>query len=795
MVFFKFAFYLTLYLLIKLGDGVYALTSPIAAFFRKTFQVVVPKRKAVVAHKINHGYRNTKVQGENTMRLYSRNLRKYFRNLSGFLVFTSRKLVVVVWRFLMIVVRFIKSFFVFVLRAITIPFWGPARLFHSRRKKRGRPQIKNRTTFFYKVKYLLIGSMVALVFVFIPAVFLLFISDLPKLSNLSVRYIPKTTKILDRNGTLLFEIYANQNRTVVPLENVPKRLQQATIAIEDQEFYHHHGFDLKGIARALYIDITRKGLQGGSTITQQLIKSALLTPEPTISRKVRELALAFWAERQYTKDEILELYFNYVPYGGTAWGIESASNVYFGKTVSELSLAESAFLAGLPQAPSVYSPFAGDGQSGKRRQKDVLSAMVKQGYISSGEAEKAFLEKLEFRSPQVPIQAPHFVMYVKDLLVQKYGLFEVERGGLQVTTSLDLSIQRKAEEIVADEVDKYGYLGVGNGASVVTDPENGDILAMVGSRDYFDDLNDGNVNIATSLRQPGSTIKLITYALALSEGLSEATLLDDTPLTINTPGQPPYVPVNYDGRFHGRVPLRIAFANSYNIPAVRLAQRFGVEKILSFGKDMGITSWDSPERYGFSITLGAAEVSMLELATAYGVIANQGERVDLDPVLQIVNSEGVILQKKEAKGIRVLDPGVAFIIEDILADNKARSLSFGSNSPLVIADNRVSVKTGTTDNKRDNWTVGFTQDFVVATWVGNNDNTPLSQALASGITGAAPMWSRIMTTLLEGGKKNQISIPVGVTSKECYGYTAFFVVGTEKQQCRYSRPTPSFRQE
>jgi membrane peptidoglycan carboxypeptidase len=319
---------------------------------------------------------------------------------------------------------------------------------------------------------------------------------------------------------------------------------------------------------------------------------------------------------------------------------------------------------------------------------------------------------------------------------------------------------------------------------------------MVGSRDYFDPEHDGNVNVTTSLRQPGSTIKLITYSLALTRGLTEATILDDTPLTIKNPGAPSYSPVNYDGRFHGRIPLRLAFANSYNVPAVRVAQRLGVEDIVEFGKKMGISSWREPENYGVSITLGAAEVSMVELATAYGVVANRGSKVELDPIVSIKDSEGKVVYEKDVKEEQVLDEGIAYIVTDILADNRARSLSFGNNSPLIIPNRKVSVKTGTTDNKRDNWTIGFTPNLLVATWVGNNDNTPLSQALSSGITGAAPMWSRIMNALVLDTVTTDYPMPENIISKQCYGYTAYFVTGTEgKDPCRYKIPTPTFQQQ
>ncbi len=667
----------------------------------------------------------------------------------------------------------------------------------KKKKKRGRPSRKGlyRPSFFYKAKYVLLGSFLSFVFVFAPLLFYFFVTELPNPDNLSLNYIPQTTKLYDRNGNLLYEIYANQNRTVVKLQHIPKSLQHATIAIEDKDFYTHPGFDIRGIARAALVDLKQEGFQGGSTITQQLIKSAFLTPEPTIIRKVKEVVLAFWAERVYTKDQILEMYFNYVPYGGTAWGVQSASEVYFGKDVSDLTLAEAAFLAGLPRAPSIYSPYSGVKGTWKVRQKDVLDAMVRQGYISQEQAKIAYAEELTFQKPAIPLKAPHFVMYVKNLLVEKYGLSEVEHGGLQVITTLDLSVQEKTQEKVTQHVEANEHLNLHNGAAVVTNPKTGDILAMVGSRNYFDEEHEGNVNLTTALRQPGSTVKVITYALALSSGMTEASLVDDTPFSIVNPDGSVYAPVNYDGRFHGRVPLRIALANSFNIPAVRLTQQYGVEKMVKLGKEMGVSSWGNANKYGLAITLGSGEATMLDMATVFGTLANHGTRVDLDPILEVRNAHGKLLYKKEGKKKEVLSPGVSFIISDILADNNARSIEFGTNSPLHIPEHRVSVKTGTSDNKRDNWTIGYTPSYVVATWVGNNDNSPMSQALASGITGAAPMWHDIISQLIEGSQE-KVEIPSDVVKQHCFGREMYFIKGTvPANRCNYSpaiTPFPSF---
>jgi len=384
--------------------------------------------------------------------------------------------------------------------------------------------------FLPKAKYFSYGLIFSLIFIFLPGLFFIFLQELPNPQELTNRDIAQTTKIYDRNGILLFQIYANENRTVVPLSEIPKGFINATIAIEDKDFYKNPGFDLVAIFRAAIADFQGKPLQGGSTITQQLIKSTLLSPEVSINRKIKEIILAFWAERIYSKNQILQMYFNQVPYGGTAWGVEAASETYFGKKVEDLDLAQSAFLAGMPKAPTIYSPYGNYPDLWKKRQTEVLSRMEELNYITSSEYNQASTEKLSFLPPQNPIHAPHFVMYVRDLLIQKYGLMMVEKGGLTIRTSLDLKTQEATEKIVKDEVSKDSVFGLSNGAALVTDPENGDVLAMVGSKDYYDP-NGGNVNLTTSLRQPGSSIKVVTYAAALSHGYTAATILDDSPVS------------------------------------------------------------------------------------------------------------------------------------------------------------------------------------------------------------------------------------------------------------------------
>ena len=672
-----------------------------------------------------------------------------------------------------------------------------SKLFKSSKRVKAKKKEKQITIYpaprniLLKLRFFIFGFLVCFVFIMIPLSLYLLVNSLPNPKSLSNREIPQTTKIYDRNGKLLYQIYANENRTLVPLSQIPKNLINATISIEDKDFYKNPGFDVAGITRAAIADLSGKPIQGGSTITQQLIKSTLLTPEVSITRKVKEIILAFWAERIYKKNEILEMYFNQVPYGGTAWGVEAASETYFGKNVRELSLAESAFLAGMPQAPTTYSPYGQNPNLWKKRQIDVLSKMKNLKYISEENMQEALTEELVFQSPRTPIYAPHFVMYVKDLLIQKYGLPMVEKGGLNVITTLDLNTQNMAQEVVTTEVDNNWYLNLTNGSALVTNPKNGDILAMVGSRDY-NDPNGGNVNLTTALRQPGSSIKVVTYAAALSNGFTAATVLDDSPVVYQIPGSVPYAPVNYDGGFHGKVPLRIAFANSFNIPAVKTLAKIGVPTMVETAKKMGITTWKSADNYGLSITLGAAEVKMTELATVYGTVANLGEKVELNPFLKITNKGGdVFYQKENVTGKKVIDPGVAYIISNILSDNGARSIEFGTSSPLNIPGRVVSVKTGTTDNKRDNWTVGFTPDLLVAVWVGNNDNSPMSPSLASGITGAAPIWNKILTNLIAKEKSVLVSTPPNIVLKKCGSRMEYFIKGTENLASCYSIATPS----
>ncbi|MBI5620124.1 transglycosylase domain-containing protein, partial [Candidatus Gottesmanbacteria bacterium] len=645
-----------------------------------------------------------------------------------------------------------------------------------------------------QVKSFIAGIAVTILFLLLPYNAYLFLKVLPNPQLLTRRDLEVTTKIYDRNGSLLYEIYADQNRTPLPLAGIPDVVKQATIAIEDRDFYRHSGFSLRGILRAA-MEITLNGrIQGGSTITQQLIKSALLTPEVKLSRKVKEIILAFWAERMYSKNQILEMYLNQVPYGGTAWGIEAAAQTYFGKSVGDVTLAEAALLAGLPAAPTEYSPFGSHPEKATERQQEVLRRMAEDRYITREQAKVALAQELHFAAPRVAIRAPHFVMYVKEMLERRYGPRLVERGGLRIKTSLDVGIQEKAEDIVRSHIEALRYLRVGNGAALVTNPKTGEILAMVGSKDYFAVPDEGNVNVTTSLRQPGSSIKVVNYAAALEDGFTAASILDDNAIVYRIPGSEPYAPVNYDGKFHGPTPLRYALANSYNIPAVKTLAKIGVGAMITKGRLMGITTWEDESRYGLSLTLGGGEVTMLDMAKVFGTLADAGKRMDLLPILEVTDYTGRVIEKNSPKqGVSAVKPEVAWILGNILSDNAARTAAFGANSSLVVSGKTVSVKTGTSNDKRDNWTIGYTPSYVVTVWVGNNNNSPMDPYLTSGVTGASPIWHDIMAELLKDRSDEVLPKPDSVVGLPCYfGRVEYFIRGTEPAGGRCAPlPTPS----
>jgi 1A family penicillin-binding protein len=647
-----------------------------------------------------------------------------------------------------------------------------------------------------KRKWFLLFILLAVAF--IGVIYFYILKDLPLPTKLNSSNAPQSTQIFDRNQKLLYSIYAAKNQNFVPLSEVPSYMQQATIAIEDKDFYKHGALDFRGILRSLLEDITHQAkVQGGSTLTQQLVKNSLLTPERTVIRKIKEAILAIATESIYSKAKILEMYLNQIPYGGTTYGIEAAAQTFFGKKAKDLTLAQAALLAGLPESPTANSPFGSHPEYAKKRQELILDKMFEQKYITQKQRDAAKKEALKFQKFSSNIFAPHFVLYIKDLLIKKYGEKMVEEGGLQVITSLDSEIQDYAQTAVTQNVDKLKGYHATNGSALITNPATGEILAMVGSKDYFDEKIDGNVNIALALRQPGSSIKPINYAVGLIRGYTGATPFADMPICFPTVDDKKYCPVNYDGKWHGIIQMRYALGNSINIPAVKMLKVNGVPAMIATASSMGITTFSEPEKYGLSLTLGGGEVTMLEMAQAYGVFANSGYKITLHPILKIIDSHGKVLDSYSPPsspifGKKILPEGVAFIISDILADNNARLLEFGANSSLRIKDQTVSVKTGTTNDLRDNWTIGYTPDFVVATWVGNNDNTPMN-SIASGITGAAPMWHDIMSHLLKDKISHPPSRPPGVIQKKvcstsgllppadnsCETRFEYFISGTE----------------
>ena len=608
-------------------------------------------------------------------------------------------------------------------------------------------------------------------FIFGLLLFFWYSRDLPTPGKLSASNLPQSTKIFDRNGELLYDIYRDENRTYVTLDQTPKILQQATIAIEDKDFYQNQGFSITGYLRAFRNAILTGGIAGGgSTLTQQLVKNTLLSSEQTIGRKIKELILAIQVDNRYPKEQILELYLNVTPYGGTTVGVEAAAERYFGKKAKDLDLAESVILAGLPQRPSYYSPYGQNPKAYIDRSKEVLKRMYEDDYITKKQEQDTVkaLSSVKFKEESHSIKAPHFSFYVKNLLINQFGEDVVEQGGLQVTTTLDYELQEKAEEIVKEEVENAKSLLVGNGASVVLDPATGEILAMVGSKDFFEESGEdsdedeekdaqakgGQFNVITqALRQPGSSIKPVAYATALEKGYTAATLIMDTETVFPNPGQEKdYEPKNYDGKFHGPLQLRFALGSSINIPAVKLLALVGVRNMLDTAYNMGISTFaptdDNVNRFGLSLTLGGGEVKPLELAAAYTTFANQGYRSDPVSILKVTDPKGkVMFEHKDVEKKRALSPEAAFIISHILLDNNARLITFGPNSYLNTGRS-IAVKTGTTDDKRDNWTIGWTPNVLVATWVGNNDNSPMGN-VASGVTGASPIWRRIILEALK----------------------------------------------
>ena len=589
------------------------------------------------------------------------------------------------------------------------------------------------------------GIILVIIFLFVCAILWLYYSTTPAASQLVNRKISQTSIIYDNTGQhVLYELYGEENRKIISHNEIPDNIRIATIATEDANFYHHIGIDPLAILRAFKVNIEHNEIrQGASTITQQLARMAFLTKEQTFKRKILEIIFAFKIEIHYTKDEILDQYINEIPYGANTYGIETASETYFGKKAIDLTLDEAAFLAALPKATSYYSPYSSNSEALVGRQKDILKKIGELNFATKEDVQKALsintLEKVKPLSQ--PIIAPHFVFFVINQLEQKYGEDFIQTGGLKIYTSLNYDMQKIAEDAVQRGAQKNISRGATNAALVAVDPKNGNVLAMVGSKDYFDKTIDGEVNIATSSRQPGSSFKPFAYAHAFEIGYQPETVVMDAETNFGPDGSgKDYIPVNYDGTFHGLLPLRSTLAMSLNIPAVKILYLAGIDGTIDLAHRMGITTLNDRSRYGLSLVLGGGEVKLLDMASAFSVFANDGIRNPAQSIISIIDSIGKIYQQEELNPQRVLDEQVARKINSILSDNSARAPVFGSNSPLILKGKTVAAKTGTTSEFRDAWTIGYAPSIAVGVWAGNNDNRPM-KAGSDGVYVAAPIWN------------------------------------------------------
>jgi len=610
------------------------------------------------------------------------------------------------------------------------------------------------------IEYPLIG-LVAGGFLFLGAsVIWATVIPIPAINNFENRKVAQSTKIYDRTGNIvLYDVHGTMRRTAVPLDQISPYIQKATIAIEDATFYTHKGFRPMSFLRAVWINATTGSFaQGGSTITQQVVKNALLTQDKTIIRKIKEIILALRLERVYSKEQILQTYLNENPYGGTVYGVQEASQYFFGVDAKDVDLAQAAYLAALPQAPTYYSPYGNHRDALEARQKLVLSEMLENGLITDEEYKNAVETKVEFRDrAEAGIKAPHFVFYIREYLEQKYGVDEVLSEGLHVVTTLDYDLQKKAEEIIAaDAPGMERNFNASNMGLVAIEPSSGQILAMVGSRGYFDGTIDGKVNVTTSFQQPGSSFKPLVYAAALEKGYTPETAIFDVRTQFSTAcgvqdvfnSNPPcYSPVSFDGNYRGPVTFRAALAQSLNVPAVKTLYLVGVDTALNMAQRLGITTLSDAGRYGLSLVLGGGDVTLLELTGAYATFANDGVRNPIAGILRIEDKNGRVLESYEEEGSRVLSPQVARQINDILSDNVARTPEFGANSPLYFPGYNVAAKTGTTNDYWDVWIMGYTPGVVIGAWAGNNDNEPMEKQIAAYII--SPTWHKVMEYALQ----------------------------------------------
>lgn len=586
----------------------------------------------------------------------------------------------------------------------------------------------------------------------VAGVFAYIAKDLPNPGTVNKRVIPESTKIYDRTGAhLLYEVHGEEKRTIIPFSEMPDVVKYTTIALEDQDFYNHYGIKLTSILRSLFKDIVQMDkTQGGSTITQQFVKNSLLTNEKTFIRKVKEVILSLEMETKFSKDEILAMYLNEIPYGSNAYGIEAAAQTFFGKPARELSLDEAALIAALPQATTYYSPYGSHIDALAGRKNYALRTMVRLGYITDTQAQEAINTKtLDKLQPQKDIiAAPHFVMYVRDYLQQKYGDRAVEESGFKVITTLDWGKQQIAEVAVREGAEKNKTWKASNAALVAMDPKTGQILAMVGSKDYFDDSIDGQVNIAIRDLQPGSSFKPYVYLAAFAKGYLPETILYDTKTQFETTEGKSYEPNNYDGKFHGPLPMMKTLGGSLNVPAVKTLYLVGVKDAVQMAKNLGITGLNDLSRLGLSLVLGGAEIKLLDHVSAYGTLATGGVRRQKASILRIENASGAVLEEfKSDEGERVVEEKYVAMLDSILSNNENRAWIFGEKSPLRFDNRPVAVKTGTTNDFRDGWTIGYTPSLAAGVWAGNNDHSAMTDG-ADGVNVAAPIWRAFMDKAL-----------------------------------------------
>ena len=598
--------------------------------------------------------------------------------------------------------------------------------------------------------------------IFLFSFFIYLQRTLPDPDSIATRKVGESTKIYDSTGEiLLYDIHGEEKRTIIPWEQIPETIKEATLASEDSDFYNHKGLDLRGIARAFFKDIINLGVsQGGSTITQQLVKKALLGDERTISRKIKEAVLAIEIERRYTKDQIFWMYLNQIPYGSNAYGIEAAAKEFFGKKALELTIAEAATIASVTKAPSYYSPFGNHVEDLLSRKNYILNRMKTLGFISEEEYQTAVSQKLEFKSIKDDIQAPHFVIMVKEYLSLKYGESAVENGGFKITTTLNPEFQKIAEEAVSkySAINKTKYKAT-NATLVAINPKNGELLALVGSKDYFNIADEGNFNVAIANRQPGSSFKPFAYATALEKGYPDDTVVFDLKTEFNPNCGPDssqvkdrfglacYHPQNYDGRYRGPVTLRQSLSQSLNVPSVKVLYLAGINDTIDLAQKMGITTLGDKSRFGLSLVLGGAEVKPVDLVSAYGIFANDGIKNSWYFIKKIESSSGQILEEHKENSERVLSSQTARLINNMLSDNSARAPVFGYSSSLYIPGRDVAAKTGTTQENRDAWVVGYSPSLAVGVWTGNNKNESMTKE-GAGISASGPMWHEFMVKTL-----------------------------------------------